>query len=133
WRASGPGSPETTWPSSSSGSRPDPSIVGGQARGSDSEPHVEHVALPDHVVAALHAEQALRLGPVPPTGRHQVLEPDDLGPDEPALEVGVDGSGCLRRGCPPADLPRSGLVLPGGEERDQLELSVARGDPPARP
>src|SRR5437870_3088682 len=94
------------------------------------ETDVEHVALADDVVTALDAEQAPRLGLVPAARIDQVLVPDDLRPDEPALEVGVDDAGGLRGGGAPADLPGPGLVLAGGQERDEVERAVARRDHP---
>src|SRR6266568_7772152 len=95
--------PGTTWPCWSCGSERSPE--------SHRESNVQDVALSDDVIAALHPQLALRLGGVPAARTHQVVERDDLRPDEPSLEVGVDDPGRLRGGGPPTHLPGPGLVL----------------------
>ena len=80
----------------------------------------------DHVVLALDPHLARLLGGVHRARRHQLVVADHLGADEPAFEVGVDHAGRLGRLRAAADLPGAGLVLPGREERDQVERAVAR-------
>src|SRR5271166_5099490 len=65
---------------------------GGAARPACShvEAELDHVAIAHHVFLALDPGLAGGPGRGDRPGRHQVVEGDDLGLDEPALEVGVD-------------------------------------------
>src|SRR4029453_15099998 len=92
------------------------------------EADVEDVAFPDDVGAALDAEQAFGRGGAPPAGGDPVVVADHLGADEAALQVGVDAAGGFGGGGAPADLPGAGLVLPGGEEGEQVEEPPAGGE-----
>src|SRR5207302_8067738 len=56
----------------------------------DVEPEQQDVSVRDHVVASLAAHQALFPGRLVGPRPHEVRERHGLGPDEPALEVGVD-------------------------------------------
>ena len=77
-------------------------VVGGDVLGpKDRHPlHVEaelhHVAVAGDVVLALEADLAELLGLGPRADVEQLVPVDDLGPDEAALEVGVDAPGALR-------------------------------------
>src|SRR5205809_6367912 len=104
----------------------EPSHVSSSYEFSDREADVHDVALLDDVVLALHPDQALVLGRLHAAGGHQVVEGDDLSPDEPALQVGMDGTRSLWRLGPSPHLPRPGLVLAGREERDEVERPVRR-------
>src|SRR6266511_6365951 len=95
---------------------------------SDGESDVEDVALTDLVVLALDPDLALLLGGIHRAGRDQLVVRDHLGPDEPAFEIGVDHARGLGRLRTAADLPCAGLVVPGRQERDQVDSSVARSD-----
>src|SRR5438876_1082701 len=55
----------------------------------------------------------------------QVLPPDDLGLDEAALEVGVDGAGGAGRLGAVDDGPGAHFGLAGGEEGDEAKEVVA--------
>ncbi len=66
-------------------------------RGSDVEPEVDDVAVPDHIVLALGAELPGLLGPLLALAGDEVLVGDHLGADEAPLEVGVDDPGGLGR------------------------------------
>src|SRR3954468_4583877 len=85
------------------------------------EAELHDVAVVHDVVLALDADLAPRLRLRHRTGVHQVVEPDDLGLDEPALEVGVDDPGRLRGRPALPDRPRPRLLGTGGEERLQAE------------
>ena len=58
----------------------------------------------------------------------EVVEGAELGLDEAALEVGVDGAGGLGREGAVVDVPGADLLLAGGEEVDEVELLVAALD-----
>ena len=61
---------------------------------------------------------------------HQVVEGDDLGADEAAGQVGVDGAGRVERRVADAQCPGAALVLAGGEEAEQAEQAVGQADHP---
>ena len=85
------------------------------------EAELDDVAVGHDVVLALHADLAGLLGLLHRAELHQVVEGDDLGLDEAALEVGVDDAGRLGRGRALADRPGAGLLGPGGEVGLQAE------------
>ena len=58
----------------------------------------------------------------------QVVEGDDLGLDEPALEIGVDDTRCGGCGGPRLDRPRAHLIRPSCKKVHQVEGMVARLD-----
>src|SRR6266508_211633 len=95
---------------------------------SDREADVHDVALPDDVILALDPDEALVLGRLHAARTHQILEGDHFRPDEPTLQVGVDGPGGLGRFRPSRYLPSPRLVLSGREERDEVERPVRRVD-----
>src|SRR4051794_6463339 len=72
---------------------------------SDVEAELHDVAVGHDVVLALdpHPTAGLRLCHRP--GLHQLVEADDLGLDEPTLEVGVDDARGLRGGGADRDRP----------------------------
>src|SRR5205085_12184342 len=96
--------------------------------GSHGEPHVQDVALPHDVVLPFHSEEPLRLRGLHAAGGDEVVVGDDLRPDEAALEIRVDHAGRLRSLGAATDLPRARLVLPGREERDEVERPIPRRD-----
>ena len=73
-----------------------------------------------------------RLGLGHRAGGDQVVERDDLGLDEAALEVGVDDAGGLRRGRALADRPRARLLRAGREVRLQARACRSRRGPAGR-
>src|SRR6185437_5765286 len=85
------------------------------------EAEMRSVAVAHDVVLAFDVQlgggAARRLG----AELHQILPPDDLGLDEAALEVGVDGAGRLRRLGALDDGPGAHFGLAGGEEGDEPE------------
>src|SRR5690554_2451671 len=93
------------------------------ARPADShvEAELHDVAVLHDVLLALHAHLALGLGLGHGAGGDEVVEGDDLGLDEAALEVGVDDAGRLRGGRALGDRPGASLLRPGGEVRLQPE------------
>ena len=95
---------------------------------SDVEPEVDHVAVLDHILLALAAQQALFLGGVDAAAADHVVVGDDLGPDEAPLDVGVDLSGGLRSLGALADGPGPALVLAVGQEGDQAQQIIAALD-----
>src|SRR5919106_3628131 len=99
---------------------------------SHGEPEVEDVPVLDDVVLALDAE--LSFLPRLRFAAHgdEVVVVDDLGADEPPLEVGVDACRRARRTVSPPDGPGAYLVLADGEERDQIQ-QVVRGPNEPRP
>src|SRR5579862_5382181 len=91
----------------------------------DVEAEVRGVAVAHDVVFAFDVE--LGGGAARGLGAEldEILPPDDLGLDEPALEVGVDGARRLRRLGALLDRPRAALGLARGEEGDEPERVVA--------
>src|SRR5439155_3252391 len=69
---------------------------------SDRETDVEDVAIADKVLFSLEPEPSLFPRPGQRAGFQHLLVGDDLGPDEAAGEVAVDGAGRLERGGVPA-------------------------------
>src|SRR5579862_4754191 len=64
---------------------------------SDVEPDLQHVAVLHLVVLALDTKLARLLRRMPRAEPQQLVPPDDLGADEPPLQVGVDDARALRR------------------------------------
>src|SRR5581483_4867602 len=91
---------------------------------SDVEADLQDVAVGHLVLLALDPELALLLGPVPGADRQQLVPPDDLGPDEAPLQVGVDDAGALRRLGPGPERPGPALLVARGEERAPAEEVV---------
>src|SRR5437773_776343 len=89
---------------------------------------VDHVAVFDHVAFAFEAQQAALFGFGDAAAGHQVGVGDDLGANEPALEVAVDDAGRLGRERALADGPGAHLVRPRGQEADQPQQAVGLGD-----
>src|SRR5580692_2802610 len=81
------------------------------------EPDLQHVAVDHLVVLALDAQLARVLGRLPRTEPEQLVPADHLGPDEPALQVGVDHPGAFRRLGAGPEGPRPALLIAGREER----------------
>src|SRR5690606_30986855 len=75
------------------------------------------------VVLALHADPALGLRLGHGAGLEELVEGDDLGLDEAALEVGVDDAGGLRSGRALGDGPGTGLLGAGGKVGLQARVS----------
>src|SRR5436305_13587717 len=96
----------------------------------DREADVQDVSLPDYVLLSLHAEPAFRLRRGQAPRLDQLVVGDDLGPDEPPLQVGVDDPGRFRSGRTSTDLPRPGLVLARRQERDEIKRRAAGRDQP---
>src|SRR5579862_1103547 len=91
---------------------------------SDVEPDLQHVAVLHLVVLALHAKLARLLGRLPRAQAEQLVPPDHLGADEPALQVGVDDPRALRGLGAGAERPRPALLVARGEERTATEHGV---------
>ena len=82
----------------------------------------DHVAVGDHVVAALEPQRSAVARARVAAGVAQRLPADHLGADEAALDVGVDQAGRVPDRQAAAQMPGlRRLVLAGGEERDQVE------------
>src|SRR3954447_21787088 len=88
------------------------------------ESDVEDVSVDDLVILALDPERAEVAGLRPGAGLEELVPVDDLGPDEAALEVGVDDARAL--GClpPGTERRRPRLLLARGEEGTQAEHAV---------
>ena len=100
--------------------------------GLDVEQEVDDVAVLHDVLLALGADLALGLGGGHGTDGLQILEGDDLGPDEAALEVGVDLAGGLGSLGAPLDGPGAALVSARGQEGHQAQQCVAGLDQPVQ-
>src|SRR5687768_9784315 len=90
-------------------------------RRSDVEAEIDHVAVLHDVVLSFRSEARALAGRREAAGGDQIVERGHLGPDEAALEVGVDGArgaGGARAG---ADRPGAAFVLARREELDQPE------------
>ncbi len=91
-------------------------------------PDVHHVAVLDDVFLAFKAERAFGAGRGFGAGCKQVVPANGFGADEMVLQVGVDGSGSLRRFGADGHGPGAALIFAGGEETDQAEKLVALAD-----
>lgn len=80
----------------------------------------------DDVLLALHAQAARLLRLRPRSELEQLPPPDHLGPDEAALQIGVDDPGALGRPRAGMERPGTRLLLTGGEERAPVEQVVRR-------
>src|SRR5207253_9552343 len=100
---------------------------------SDVESDFEDVAVDHLVLLALDPQAARLLGLVPRPQLEQLVPPDDLGPDEPPLQVGVDDAGALGRLGPGAERPGPALLVTGRQEGAAAEEVVGgTGDPRQR-
>src|SRR5690606_23479158 len=92
------------------------------------ETEVDHIAVFDDVFLAFDAQfpGILALGFTAVT--QQVLPPDDLSFDEPALEVTVNHAGGFRCSRALTHRPCAHFFLPGGEVRLQTEQLVSGAD-----
>ena len=61
------------------------------------EPEQHHVAVLHHILFAFGTHQTLFFGGGHRSARHQVVVRNHFGPDEAALEVGMNFAGGLRR------------------------------------
>src|SRR5712691_10523102 len=95
---------------------------------SDRETDVQDVALADDVVLPLDSHVARRLRLLHRPGCDELFVGHDLGADESPLEIGVDHTGGFGRRRTAADLPCPRLVLPGCEERDEVERAITSRD-----
>src|SRR5438128_2070891 len=86
---------------------------------SDVKPDQQHVAVLHDVLLALQAHLARGLALGPAAGRGEVVVGDRLGADEAARQIAMDRAGGLLSRAAPAQRPAAGLLLAGGEERDQ--------------
>ena len=86
---------------------------------------LHHVAIAHDVLLALHAHLAGRLGRDHRAIAHEVVERDDFGLDEAALEVGVDHARRLWCGPTLMDGPGARLLWSGGEIGLQAECAEA--------
>src|SRR5262245_65566319 len=91
------------------------------------------VAVGDHVGFALepHLAHLLRAGLA--AERYVVVVGDGLGPNEAALEIGMDDRRRLRRLGPAADGPGRRLLAPGGHISDHLAPRIPGPPHPAPP
>src|SRR5688500_18715276 len=76
----------------------------------DVEQEIDDVAGLDDVGLALAAERPEPLGFGHRAGGDHVVVADDLGTDEPALDVAVNGTGRFDGGLAPADRPGAALI-----------------------
>ncbi len=97
------------------------------------EAEVDDVAVADRVVLALQADFAVIAAGRERAARDQVVVRHDLGPDEAALDVGVDLARGQLRVRVAGNRPRAALVLADREERDVAEQVVARADDAVEP
>src|SRR5580704_17842897 len=97
-----------------------------QPAASDVEPKVHHVALAHDVLLALEPQPARLFGADLAFVRHEILVTDDLGADEPVLEVGVNDARGLRGSCTDAHCPCAYFLGARREISLQPEERVAR-------
>src|SRR5712692_7230169 len=92
------------------------------------EAEMHDVAVLDDVVGAFEPHPAGILGALLAAMGDKIRIGDGFGADKALLEIGVDGSGGLRRLSAAGDRPGARLLRPGGQERDQVEQCVAGAD-----
>ena len=83
------------------------------------------LAVPDDVLLAFQAQQPLFLGASETVAVQELPPGDDLGADEPLLDVAVDLAGSDEGAGALFQRPGLGLVLAHGKERDQVHQGVA--------
>src|SRR5205823_2055241 len=91
---------------------------------SDVEADLEHVAVDDLVILALHPQLPGLLGFVPRAQLEQLVPADDLGPDETPLQVGVDDARAFGGLGARPERPRPALFVAGREEGPPAEQVV---------
>src|SRR4029077_10837083 len=84
----------------------------------DIEPEVRDVAVLHDVLLAFEAEEAGVAAGGEGLQADEVVAGDDLGADEAALDVGMDGAGGVSGTAAATDRPGAHLVLADGEEGD---------------
>src|SRR5271170_1657976 len=94
----------------------------------DVEPKVHHVALAHDVLLALEPQPARLFGAGFALVRHEIVVTDDLGANEPVLEVGVDDTRGLWRSRTDAHRPCAHFLGARSEISLQPEERVARAD-----
>src|SRR5688572_1506196 len=94
----------------------------------DVEAEVDHVAVAHGVVLALEAELAGLLGAELAAVRYEVVIGSDFRANEPALEIGMDHAGGLRRGRARMYRPGAHFLGPCGEIGLQAEQRVRGSD-----
>src|SRR5881397_2267034 len=99
----------------------------------DVEAKQQDVPVLDHVVPPLRAHQTQLARRLVGPGPHELLERDGFGPDEAALEVGVDLARRFEGGLAAVHRPGAHFVVAHGEERLQPEQVIARVDQRSSP
>src|SRR5689334_557788 len=84
---------------------------------SDAEAEVPDVAVTDFIVSPFGPQEPALPCLSHGLGANEIVVGDDLGADEPALQVAVDGACRLWSGSPVADCPGPNLIGSNGEER----------------
>src|SRR5438034_4849329 len=92
----------------------------------DVEPKQQDVPILYHVVPPLRAHQSQLARRLVRPRPHELLERDRFGPDEAALEVGVDLARRLEGSLAAVHRPGAHFVVANGEERLQPEQAIAR-------
>ena len=99
----------------------------------DVEAKVHHVAVAHDVVLALDGNLAGLAALCLAAVAYEIVPPDDLGTDEPFLEIGVDLTGRARRGGSPGDRPSVNFGVSCGEKCDEPSRSYPARITPKSP
>src|SRR3989442_6204661 len=94
----------------------------------DIKPKQNHIPILHDILFPLAAHLARRASGLLASATDVVVIGDGFRADEAALEIAVDLSCGLRRGCAAMDRPGTGLLRPGSEERLQVEQLVGRAN-----
>src|SRR5690349_8017123 len=114
-------------------SRDWPLVVAEPIRQLHVEAEEHHVTVRHDVLLALGARDAFLAGALPAAVGDEVRVRDRLGPNEPALEVGVNHARGDGSGIAAVDSPGANLRLAGGEVRLEPEQMITGTNEPIEP
>ena len=96
--------------------------------GSDIKPEQHNIAFLHDILLAFGTDQSFFPGNRVAAARHQVVEADNFGTYEAALDIGMDFAGCLGRPGTAPDCPGPDFRRAGSQEGHQSEQFITGVD-----